>query len=80
MNIEQFARDSGRMVREYEYDDGGVTVAADLGAGADANVDVVDGTAIVVFDDDRQVELDLPTGDAKALIRNGVLIIEVDQE
>ena len=59
------------------YDYYGTTVlAADVGAAADATVDVVDGTAVVVADD-GQYEFDLPAGDAEAFIRNGVLTVEV---
>ncbi|WP_425492282.1 DUF7127 family protein [Halovivax gelatinilyticus] len=67
------------MVRTYEYD-GESVVAVDLsGLSDDPAVDVVDGTAIVVFDD-RQFEIDLPDGanDAHTFIKNGVLSIEVE--
>lgn len=67
--------------RRYEYDDGSV-IAIDLGgATTDASVDVVDGTAIVVIETpegERQEEFDLPTEQARAFIRNGVLTIEVE--
>jgi hypothetical protein len=63
-------------VRRYEYDDG-VVLAADFGPSREAVVDVVDGTVIVVTDDD-QYELDVE-GDASAFISNGVLTIEVAQ-
>lgn len=62
-------------VRRYEYEDGEV-LAADFGHAADATVDVVDGTAIVVVGDE-QYDVDLD-GDANAFINNGVLTIEVD--
>jgi len=62
-------------LRRYDYGDE-VVLAADLGAEREATVDVVDGTAIVVVEDEQyDVELD---GDARAFIRNGVLTIEVD--
>lgn len=64
-------------VQRYEYDDGSVVYASDLGSVAGATVDVVDGTVIVVTDDDQH-EFDLPEGeDASATIHNGVLTVEV---
>ena len=81
MNIEQFAREDGQMTRQYEYDDGSV-VAVDFGAaGADASVDVVDDTVIVVLADD-QYELEVPehAPDPQAFIRNGVLTVELEEE
>ena len=63
-------------LRRYEYEDA-VVFAADLGAGVDgASVDVVEGTAMVVVDG-RQYEFDVPAGEAKASIRNGVVTVEV---
>jgi len=62
-------------VRRFEYDDRTV-FAADVG-GASASVDVVGDTVIVVTDDD-QYELDVPTGDTTALMKNGVLTVEVN--
>jgi putative intracellular protease/amidase len=62
-------------VERYEYDDARV-LAVDVGAERDAAVDVIDGTAIVVAGGE-QAEFDLPDGDAEALIRNGVLTVEV---
>ncbi|MFW5937421.1 MAG: DUF7127 family protein [Halanaeroarchaeum sp.] len=71
------------LYRQYDYDDETVIVA-DLGADVDdASVDVVDGTAIVVFETaegPRQYEFDLPTGDAHTFISNGVLTFEVRGE
>ena len=61
-------------LRRYEYDDE-LVLAADLGLGRDASVDVLDDAVIVVVDDE-QYDLEL-AGDARAFIRNGVLTIEV---
>lgn len=67
--------------RRYEYDDESV-IAIDLGGAAgEVSVDVVDGTAIVVIETEegeRQEEFDLPSEEARAFIRNGVLTIEVE--
>lgn len=71
---QQFEEDVG--MRRYDYEDG-VVIAADLGPETDADVDVVDGTAIVVRGDETY-DLDLPEGDARALINNGVLTVEVE--
>jgi hypothetical protein len=69
-----------RFARRYEYNESTV-IAVDLGVGvADTNVDIVDGTAIVVIeteDGERQEEFDLPDENAQVFIRNGILTIEV---
>ena len=79
MNIEELRRLDDGFVRRYEYDDGTV-VAADLGAAAaDADVDVVGDTIIVVTDDDETVELTVGRKDPQAFINNGILTIEVDR-
>ena len=65
-------------LRQYEYDDA-VVLAADLGVVGDATVDVVDGTAIVLVDDE-QYDFEVPGEDARAFIRNGVLTIEMTTE
>lgn len=72
---QQFAHEDGVEARRYDYGDETVLVA-DLGATEEAHVDVVDGTAIVVRGDE-QYELDLPTGEARASMNNGVVTIEV---
>lgn len=64
-------------VRRYEYDDV-LVVAADVGAGHEGAVDVVDGTAIVVVGEDQH-ELDLPAGEARAFMKNGVVTVEVER-
>ncbi|WP_254530734.1 DUF7127 family protein [Natrinema gelatinilyticum] len=81
MTLEQFTREDGQLARRYEYDDGTV-FAVDFGTtGADASVDLVDDTVIVVFEDD-QYEIELPetAADAHTFIKNGVLTIEVEEE
>lgn len=78
MELQQFARGDERFVRRYEYDDE-VVIVADLDD-ADASVDVVDGTAIIVKADGEQVDLDLPVDrDSQAFINNGVLTVEVEE-
>jgi len=63
------------MGRRYEYEDGTV-LALDLGA-VEGSVDVVDGTVIVVTDDD-QYEFDLPEGArASASMNNGIVTVEL---
>ncbi|MFC7154414.1 hypothetical protein ACFQPA_02960 [Halomarina halobia] len=64
-------------IRRYDYEDS-VVFAADLGGVRDADVDVVDGTAIIVIDG-QQYEFAVPDGDAQAFIKNGVVTIEVKQ-
>lgn len=77
MVVRQQSERDDPVVRRYEYD-GHVVLAADLGYAGDGSVDVVDGTAIVVVGDEQH-EFDLPEGDARASIRNGVVTIEVEQ-
>ncbi|WP_332899555.1 MULTISPECIES: DUF7127 family protein [unclassified Haladaptatus] len=70
--------DEGQFTR-YDYADTTV-FAADLGMRGGASVDVIDHTAIVVWDDDEQLEIEIPTEDrARAFIKNGILTIEVDR-
>ncbi|MFB6164141.1 MAG: hypothetical protein ABEJ31_03185 [Haloarculaceae archaeon] len=77
---EQFVEQVGPVSR-YEYGDGTVVLAADMGVGHETAVDVVDGTVIVVVDDE-QYEFELPGDeerdtDAQAFMENGVLTVEV---
>ncbi|MFB6094059.1 MAG: Hsp20/alpha crystallin family protein [Halanaeroarchaeum sp.] len=69
--------------RRYDYGDRSL-LAVDLGpVAADATVEVVDDTAIVVFetpDGPRQHEIDLPADAAAPTINNGVLTLEVSPE
>ncbi|AEH35405.1 DUF7127 family protein [Halopiger xanaduensis] len=79
MTLEQFTRNEGQVARRYEYDDGAVLVV-DFGTGvADASVDLVDDTVIVIVDDE-QYEFELPEGasDAHTFIKNGVLTVELE--
>jgi hypothetical protein len=62
-------------VRHYEYADSDVIVA-DFGA-VEGSVDVVDGTAIVVVDDEQH-EFPVPEGAASGVMNNGVVSIEVE--
>lgn len=64
-------------LRRYEYDDA-VVLAADIGITGDATVDVVDDTAIVVVEGE-QYDFEIPAGDARAFIRNGVLTVEMSE-
>ncbi|UPV74699.1 hypothetical protein M0R89_01185 [Halorussus limi] len=79
MSLKHITERDDVFTRRYEYEDAEV-LAADLGVTGDASVDVLDDTAIVVFDGDeetQQVEFQLPDGGAEAFITNGVLTIEV---
>jgi hypothetical protein len=72
---QQSTGDEGSLVRRYEYDDEWV-VAADLGVADDAvDVDVVDGTAIVVVDGRTETEFDLPGAADSVGTNNGVLVV-----
>jgi hypothetical protein len=80
MNIEQYSRQGDAFARRYEYDDETV-YALDVGRGlADASVDVVDGTVVVVPRDPQADQLELEVdGSARAFLNNGVLTVEVDR-
>lgn len=81
MTLRELANDDQRAVRTYDYSDATVLVA-DLRLSDDQlDLDVVDGTGIVVVSRDgqeHQYEFDVPAGDVtKAIINNGVVTIEV---
>ena len=79
MSQKHIAERDDVFARRYDYDDEEVLVA-DLGVSGEASVDVLEDVAIVVFEDEgesRQMELELPDGEAEAFITNGVLTIEV---
>ena len=81
MTLEQFTPGEGQVARRYEYDDSTV-MAVDFGTEeADAAVDIVDDTVIVVLGDD-QYEIELPenTENAHTFIKNGVLTVELEEE
>ena len=72
----QHSADDG-IARRYDYGDRLVFVA-DLGPGAEADVEVVDGEVVVVTPDGRRRTLDLPPGEVRAFNRNGVVTVEVE--
>jgi hypothetical protein len=66
------------VARQYHYADGDV-LAFDLGAGTAGAVDVVDGTLLLVVDDE-QFEMTLPDGrPAQATINNGIVTVEMHE-
>jgi hypothetical protein len=73
-------RESVAAVSRRDDDDRSVVVA-DFGPGAAPSVDVVEGAALVVFEDgeQRQRELDLPDGEASVSVNNGVITVEVER-
>lgn len=74
MSLKQTLREQGFESRRFEYGDR-TEYVVDFGAGVDATVELVDGTAIVVVGGE-QYDLDVP-GDAQVFMSNGVLTIEV---
>lgn len=81
MTLRELVDGDARTVRTYDYSDATVLVA-DLQIADDrVDIDVVDGTGIIVVDRDdgsHQYEFDVPAGDVtKAIINNGVVTIEV---
>lgn len=75
MKLPQQLAAEGFDVSRRDYDDA-VVVAADFGPAADATVEVVGETVIVVAGDE-QYEFETDGLDAQAHINNGVLTIEV---
>lgn len=76
MSLKQTLRSQDFESRRFDYEDR-TEYAVDLGAGADATLDVVDGTVIVVMDGE-QIEFGVPS-DAQVFMSNGVLTIEVEE-
>lgn len=74
---ERFARRGDAIARRYEYDDR-VQFVVDLGPGCEGSVDVIDGTAMVLVGDE-QYEFELPAGEARASMSNGVVTVEVSR-
>lgn len=77
MNEQQRFTEQEGAVARYDYGDE-IVLVADIGSGAEASVDVVDRTAVIVTDSD-QYEFDVPEGEAQAFIKNGVVTIEVER-
>ena len=75
--LQQFDDRDGDALRRYEYDDS-VVYAADIGTESDETaVDVVDGTVMIVSGDE-QADFEISeSGTAEAIIKNGVLTVEV---
>ena len=71
---ELFSRGEGIVSTRYEDGDA-VVFVADFGAN-DVAVDVVNGTVIVVTDDDQH-EFEVPTSETTARANNGVVTVEV---
>jgi HSP20 family molecular chaperone IbpA len=78
MNLQHFEREDDVTYRVVDHGDR-VEHVADLGIdAANATVDVVGDTAIVVLADE-QYEVVLPDPDPQAFIRNGVLTISMEE-
>lgn len=76
MNVMQQIEDQGIEVSRITYDDQ-TEIVADFGPCSRAAVDVVDGTAIVIVDDE-QYDFTVDA-DAQAFMHNGILTIEVNE-
>ena len=76
---QQYAGEDDRFVRRYDYEDGWV-IAADIGAADDRlATDVVDGTAIVLVDDEVELEFEVPGSVESVDTNNGVLVVRGDR-
>ncbi|AFO56326.1 MULTISPECIES: hypothetical protein [Natrinema] len=80
MTLDQFTPEEGQVARRYDYDDGTV-MAVDFGTEqADASVDIVDGTVIVVLADDQyEIELPADATNPHTFMKNGVLTVELEE-
>lgn len=76
MNLKQTLREQDFESRRFAYDDR-TEYVIDFGVGADAAVDIVDDTAIVVVGNEQH-DIEVP-GNARVFMSNGVLTIEVDE-
>lgn len=77
MSLKEMFSENGLDVRRRDHADG-VELIADLGPGAEAGVDIVGDTVIVVTGD-QQYEIP-GIEDARATINHGVLTIRVEDE
>ena len=74
-----YSRTSTPLVRTVQDGSASAIVVDLVDHGESVSVDVVDGTAIVVMDDDQyEIELPADATDAHTFIRNGVLTIELE--
>ncbi|WP_330632009.1 hypothetical protein [Halocatena halophila] len=78
MKEEQLVTDDVGGLTRYDYDDGTTVLVMDCGANAAPSIDVVESTAIVVVGGE-QFEFELPDGEARAFMKNGVVGVEVDR-
>ena len=76
MSLKQSLREQGVELRQFEYDES-IELAADFGPREESSVDVVDGTAMVIVDDE-QYDFPVPA-DAEVFMSNGILTIEVNK-
>jgi len=76
---QQYAGEDEGFVRRYDYEDGWV-IAADVGAADDRlATDVVDETAIVLVDDEVELEFEVPGSVESVDTNNGVLVVRGDR-
>ena len=72
---QQYAGEDERLVRRYDYEDGWV-IAADVGVADDRlAAEIVDETAIVLVDEQTELEFDLPGSVESVDTNNGVLVV-----
>lgn len=76
---QQHSTESTPFVRRYQYPDH-TTIVADLGSATEPSVDIVDSTAIIVTrDTQHEIDLPEPAADVKAVNKNGIVTITVNQ-
>jgi hypothetical protein len=82
MKTQQFAGESGRFSRRYEYDDSWV-LAVELGPSVTTvDVDIVGTTAIIIAetsDGTIETEFELPEGETAVTATNGIITITIEQ-
>ncbi len=82
IDLKQPSPETDLPVRRIDRSDNVTEFVLDLGdVGGELHTDVVDDTVIVVHEQDevREMEFEIPEGEARTFIKNGVLTIEVEQ-
>lgn len=82
MKTQQFAGESGRFSRRYEYDDSRV-LDVELGPSVTTvDVDIVGTTAIIIAETSDgmiETEFELPEGETAVTTTNGIITITIEQ-
>jgi len=79
MERQQYAGEDGTFVRRYDYEDEWM-IAVDVDVADDRlATDVIDGTAIVLVDEEVELEFEVPGSVGDVETNNGVLVVRGDR-